>query len=200
MCEVYCVVWWWLCCNGIVSSGQPPSLPELLRLKVPQEVGANYFTFGIFLLNDQTGSRVNAIDDECRGKSDRIIFKMLQEWLEGKGLPVTWASLVQTLRDTGLSVLADQIQASKMAPWNVHSPQSPDTPNSTHHTSPYTHDHYSSFVWHHHISHLYITYIISSLSHVHLLDVACSNYSKFSEAYCGLSIANRWYCVWLRET
>ena len=100
----------------IVSSGQPPSLPELLHLKVHQEVGANYSIFGIFLLNDQTGSRINAIDDECRGKLDRIILRILQEWLEGKGLPVTWESLVQTLRDTGLSVLADQIQASKMAP------------------------------------------------------------------------------------
>ena len=44
------------------------------------------------------------------------MLRILQEWLQGKGLPVTWASLVQTLRDTGLSVLADQIQASKMAP------------------------------------------------------------------------------------
>ena len=91
-----------------------PSLPELLRLKVPQQVGANYSTFGIFLLNDQTGSRVNAIDDEFRGKSDKIILRILQEWLEGKGLPVMWESLVQTLRDIDLSVLADQIQTSKM--------------------------------------------------------------------------------------
>ena len=42
------------------------------------------------------------------------MLRILQEWLQGKGLPVTWASLVQTLRDTGLSVLADQIQASKI--------------------------------------------------------------------------------------
>ena len=95
-------------------SGEQPSLPELLCLKVPQEVGANYSTFGIILLNDKTGSRVNAIDDECRGKSDRIILRILQEWLEGKGLPVTWESLVKTLRNIDLSVLADQIQASKI--------------------------------------------------------------------------------------
>ena len=37
------------------------------------------------------------------------MLRVLQEWLEGKGLPVTWESLVQSLRDTGLSVLADQI-------------------------------------------------------------------------------------------
>jgi hypothetical protein len=91
-------------------------MPELLRLRVPQQVGANYSTFGILLLNDETGSRVDAIDDECRGKPERITLKILQEWLEGKGLPVTWESLIQTLRDTDLSVLADQIQATKLSP------------------------------------------------------------------------------------
>ena len=42
------------------------------------------------------------------------MLRILQEWLEGKGLPVTWESLVQTLRNIDLSVLADQIQASKI--------------------------------------------------------------------------------------
>ena len=95
-------------------SGGRPTLPELLRLKVPQQVGANYSTFGIFLLNDETGSQVNTIEHDCHMQSGPIIRKILQEWLEGKGLPVTWESLVQTLRDIDLSVLADQIQASKM--------------------------------------------------------------------------------------
>ena len=97
-----------------ISSGERPTLPELLHLKVPQQVSANYSTFGILLLNDQTGSRVDAIEDECRGKPERITRKILQEWMEGKGLPLTWESLVQTLRDTGLSTLADQIKASKL--------------------------------------------------------------------------------------
>ena len=95
-------------------SGDQPSLPELLRLKVPQEVGANYSTFGIFLLNDQTGSKVDAIEEYCRGNAGKITRKILQEWLEGKGLPMTWESLVQTLRNINLSVLADQIEASKI--------------------------------------------------------------------------------------
>ena len=95
-------------------SDERPSLPELLRLKVPQQVGANYSTFGIFLLNDQTGSRVNTIEHDCHWQSEPIVRKILQEWLEGKGLPVTWESLVQTLQNIDLSVLADQIQASKI--------------------------------------------------------------------------------------
>ena len=95
-------------------SGERPSLPELLRLKVPQEVGANYSTFGIFLLNDETGNRVNIIEHDCHWQAEPIVRKILQEWLEGKGLPVTWESLVQTLRDSNLSTLADEIQASKI--------------------------------------------------------------------------------------
>ena len=96
--------------------GERPTLPELLRLRVLQQVGTNYFTFGIFLLNDETGSRVDIIEDECHGKPERITRKILQEWLEGKGIPLTWESLIKTLRDTGLSILADQIEDIKLSP------------------------------------------------------------------------------------
>ena len=59
-----------------------------------------------------------AIEDECHGKSERIILRILQEWMKGRGLPVTWESLVQTLRDTKLLnlQLADQIEAAKIPP------------------------------------------------------------------------------------
>ena len=91
-------------------------MPELLRLRVPQQVSANYSTFGIFLLNDATGSRVRGFKQACFGNPEDVMLMVLQEWLEGKGLPVTWESLIQTLRDTDLSVLADQIQATKLSP------------------------------------------------------------------------------------
>ena len=86
---------------------------ELLHLKIHEHV-ANYLLFGSILLNDETGSQVIAIHNKFRGKSDKIILKILLEWIEGKGLPVTWESLVKALRNTRLSVLADQIQASKI--------------------------------------------------------------------------------------
>ena len=66
------------------------------------------------MLRDTTGSRVSIIEDECRGKPERIVQRILQEWLEGKGLPVTWESLIQTLRDTDLSVVADEIEATTL--------------------------------------------------------------------------------------
>lgn len=65
--------------------------------------------FGIFLLNDETGSRVNSIEDECHGKPERINTKIMEMWLTGEGEPCTWQTLINTLRDCDLNVLADQI-------------------------------------------------------------------------------------------
>ena len=95
-------------------SGDPPSLLELLRLDLPQRVGDNYANFGIFLLEDRTGSRVDAIEDDCLGKSDRIMRKILQEWVGGRGAALTWDTLVKTLRDCKRNMLADHIQATKL--------------------------------------------------------------------------------------
>ena len=69
-------------------------MPELLRLGVHQQVGANYnyFTFGIVLLNDKTGGRVCGFKQACLGDPEDVVLRILQEWLEGKGLPVTWES------------------------------------------------------------------------------------------------------------
>ena len=57
---------------------------------------------------------MDSIEEYCLRNPEKITRKILQEWLEGKGLPVTWESLVQTLSVIDLSVLADQIQASKI--------------------------------------------------------------------------------------
>ena len=87
-----------------------PSLPKLLQFKVPQKVGTNCLKFGIFLLNDEDGSQIQIIDNDCNGKSERIMCKILSDWLQGKGKPVTWKELIETLRDCDLNELADTIQ------------------------------------------------------------------------------------------
>ena len=93
-----------------------PTLPELLRFKIPKQVGADYRTFGIFLLDDTIGSTVDGIsaEIECQGRPDRITTRILQEWVGGRGAALTWDTLVKTLRDCELNVLADHIQASKL--------------------------------------------------------------------------------------
>ena len=97
-----------------VLSGDRPTLPELLCLNVHKKVGANYYTFGILLLNDD-GCLVDSMEDECRGKPERIVIKILQEWLQGSGLlPVTWNTLIETLKKTGLPELAADIHKAKI--------------------------------------------------------------------------------------
>ena len=54
------------------------------------------------------------IEDECFRKPESITRRILQDWVQGKGLPVTWESLVKTLRDIDLPVLADEIAAAKL--------------------------------------------------------------------------------------
>ena len=100
--------------TGLLFVGERPTLPELLRLRIPQQVGASYSKFGIFLLNDLTGGRLRNFEKMCQGDAEEVMLRILQEWLEGKGLPVLWEVLVQTLRDTELNILVDQIQAYKI--------------------------------------------------------------------------------------
>lgn len=95
-------------------SGQWPSLPELLKLKLHHSVGAKYKIFGIFLLNDIDGSAVDKIEEDYYGNIECIIIKILQSWLADCGRAVTWWSLVETLRECRLPALAKQIENTKM--------------------------------------------------------------------------------------
>ena len=93
-------------------SGDCPTLPELLKLKVPQWVADKYKTFGIFLLNDETGVKTAIIKAKCLSDPEEITMEILSDWLQGKGTGVSWESLIETLRNCGLSYRADQIQMS----------------------------------------------------------------------------------------
>ena len=46
---------------------------------------------------------------ECLGRAENVTLRILQEWLEGKGLPVTWETLNKTLKDAGLSTLTEDL-------------------------------------------------------------------------------------------
>ena len=39
------------------------------------------------------GSRLKALKQACLGSPEDTMLSILQEWLQGKGLPVTWESL-----------------------------------------------------------------------------------------------------------
>ena len=108
------------CMLWFLTLAQCPTLPTLLMfpckgrfVNIISEIGAKYTTFGILLLNDQTGARITAIAREHTNDAEQINIVVLQEWLQGKGKkPVTWHTLIEVLKDAGLSELAKDISAT----------------------------------------------------------------------------------------
>ena len=99
-----------------------PTMPELLKftyadnktINITKEIGTEYNCFGIFLLQDLNGQKVKNIKSKHQSDPSQINTEILEEWLAGKGKqPVTWATLVQVLRDTELYTLADVISNVK---------------------------------------------------------------------------------------
>ena len=80
-------------------------------INIPQEISTKYRTFGINLLNDRTGAIVDGIVHKHREDPLQINIDILQRWIRGEGRkPVSWETLTDCLRDTGLSELADDIR------------------------------------------------------------------------------------------
>ena len=104
---------------AICTVGSRPTLPELLnfhgrkgKINIALEIGTKYMNFGILLLKDKTGAKVAAITDKHKGNAELINIEILQEWVSGRGKkPVSWRTLIEVLRDTGLGVLADDIES-----------------------------------------------------------------------------------------
>ena len=108
--------------NTSCNPGTNPTLPELLKftcpdgrvVSIPVEIATKYVQFGTFLLDDRNGSRVKIMAHKHLNDAERINTEILQEWLTGRGKqPVTWATLVEVLRDIELSTLAGDIRSSR---------------------------------------------------------------------------------------
>ncbi len=98
----------------------PPSLYCLLSfqtstadtpLNVPQSIGVHYRAFGILLLEDDRGNLVETIiHDNANSGAQGITLSILYKWLNGRGKPPTWSSLLEVLRHIELHVLAQDIE------------------------------------------------------------------------------------------
>ena len=108
-----------------VSVNVPPNLKLLMqfpeRISIDdirywnlfEEIGVSSFDFGIFLLDDLTGSRVKNIQQKNFGNNVEANKEMAFEWLLGNGLkPVTWYALMQVLTRIELKRLADMLRDS----------------------------------------------------------------------------------------
>ena len=76
-----------------------------------EAIGASYRTFGIFLLRDNDGAKMNALEDTGKRSPYKIAEGIITEWRQGHGkTPVTYKTLVSCLRDAKLKVLASDIE------------------------------------------------------------------------------------------
>ena len=96
---------------GDVVGHSKPGLPQLMRLRIPEEVGADYKKFGTLLLNDRRGRQIENIK-VSQQQPEHIITEILKKWLQQAPTPVTWDNLIKILRDCGLTTLADEVQKS----------------------------------------------------------------------------------------
>ena len=46
----------------------------------------------------------------CLGDPKDIVVSILQEWIAGRGKPLTWETLIKTLRDCDFNPLADEVE------------------------------------------------------------------------------------------
>ena len=79
------------------------------------EIQNDYEHFGIQLLKDSKGVRIKGIEIERanHGGPVAITVEILRQWLQGKGrIPVTWRTFVECLRESGLNVPANYIEAA----------------------------------------------------------------------------------------
>ena len=76
----------------------------------PSRVGPEITVFGSFLLKDTLGNKMAIISENCRGRPKDMAMEVLREWLAGKGMKVSWDSLMSALRKSNDSFMAEQIQ------------------------------------------------------------------------------------------
>ena len=84
-------------------------------INIPQEIGSNYYYFGLHLLDDPNGTRVRNLELEYRQNAKRINTEILREWATGRGKnPVSWETLIMVLRDIEFGALASEIEEVKL--------------------------------------------------------------------------------------
>ena len=93
-------------------SSETPTLPQLLIIKLPLRVGEKFEDFGILLLNDTDGNKLAIIKDKCLKDPERIIMEILREWLAGRGVDMSWESLISVLNIMEVPLMAKQLQAA----------------------------------------------------------------------------------------
>ena len=76
------------------------------------EIQDDYKQWGMQLLKDSNGLKIKGIEKAKHGDPVDITDEILQQWLKGKGLAVTWETLIKCLQDAKLNVAAGYIESA----------------------------------------------------------------------------------------
>ncbi len=79
------------------------------KIEICKDIGSRYYEVGIKLLEDANGTFVANIEHQYQCNVEKINRRILQEWVSGRGKPVSWNSLTEVLQDVGLYALAENI-------------------------------------------------------------------------------------------
>ena len=93
-------------------------MPQLLNfpgksgeINIPERIGVHYKTFGIHLLQDDNGAKIDSIAKD-EGESIHISLKILSKWLQGEGMqPPMWSTIIEVLKKSNLGILAEEISS-----------------------------------------------------------------------------------------
>ena len=94
-----------------------PTLTKLMKYgeerdNIIDEIGEKYHKFGTLLLEDETGSKMRAIEDDER-RAVAINNRVLTRWIRGEGKePTSWATLTTVLDKCGITNVIRSMKAS----------------------------------------------------------------------------------------
>ena len=77
-------------------------------LSIIRRIADNYYIFGMNLLQDNNGEKVDVIERDCKG-AETITREILKKWLRDGGPTCTYPHLMECLRESELGGLADNI-------------------------------------------------------------------------------------------
>ena len=99
---------------------EAPTMLQLIQLerkdggnpvRIKENIGDKIYDFGIFLLNDESGIKMETIKENSFYRHKGVIDNVFTEWIYEKDprSPVTWKVLIDNLRKVKLNALADEI-------------------------------------------------------------------------------------------
>ena len=97
-----------------------PTMPTLLnfplssgeRINLAIEIGTEYDSFSIQLLQDDKGSVLDQIREGFGRDPQNILKEVFQRWLKGSGKPVkTWETIIEVLKDVKMLTLAESLKS-----------------------------------------------------------------------------------------